>query len=193
MSKIPIQNVISLIEKLIISPNQFWKDRKDNGFKVSPITMIIIPLVFISALVAFIGNFIWSEEFLFNYAIGLSIREILSYSIMFIISCILILKLANNFGYKKESSIIYNLIAYSIVPVLLIAIITYFLPVLSPIKILGVYSFYLFYKGAEICMEIPKENVSKFTSLSILILIFVSGTLYWTTWLIFKKILSHGI
>ncbi len=188
-----IVEIIQVSKELIISPREFWAKQKEEGVKNSVATRVYLLTIIFTSIADFLGELFWSKSFLWSYAIGSSLRTMVSYIVFWFIAGFLIKKLAENYGAKTEKGVISSTLAYAMLPTLIISVIVNLIPGLYPLNVLGLYSLYLFYEGVASCFNLPKENLSRYVLLASLLIILVSGVVYTVTWSIFKNVFSYGI
>jgi len=176
---------------LLGEPKKFWKKKLAEGFKQSVVGTFFIPIVLLSGIAILLGEVFWNNELLWSYAIFKSLREIISYIFQYFITALVLIRLLDNFKGTSNPKTVYNVLAYSILPFLLASITTGLFPGLYVLVIIGLYSFYLFVVGAQTCLEIPKENQSRFIILSILLIVLIFGTVDIISWKILQSIFPY--
>ncbi|MFV0365422.1 MAG: Yip1 family protein [Mangrovibacterium sp.] len=185
--------ITQVCQQMVTSPKLFWQDKQENGIRHTAASSLYIFAVLLSSISAFLGNLMWSKAFLWSYAIGLSVRELIANILVWMLASFIIKKLANNYAAKVESGTVSGVLALSLLPAIVVSIIAHLFPGLYPLHILGLYGFYLFYQGANCCFNIPKENISRYVLLALVLIILISGLTYSLTWIVFKEIFPHGI
>ncbi|MFV0289943.1 MAG: YIP1 family protein [Mangrovibacterium sp.] len=183
---------INQLNEIIFAPNMFFKQNKANELWENVVPIYLFG-VLASAIAAFVGEVFWSEEFLWDYALGKLIRIFVADVMTWLIGGLLIKKLLLNFGATLGKAEVASLLAIALLPSVCISVIVNILPILSPLSFAGLYGLYLFYVGATHYFQIPKEKESKAVLLSIVLIILVSGLMYWLTWTIFNEIFNYGI
>lgn len=188
-----IDEIKHLGQKLSLSPKDFWQENKENSSSNLFIRNTYLLAVLLLGLSAFFGELLWSKAFLWDYALGLSIRECLYFFLLWLIGRFIIAALGENFRAKTKNGLMSSLVAVGLLPTVLISIVINLMPGLYPLHILGLYGFYLFYLGVKQASQIAPENQMRYTLLALVLLILVSGLLYTISWTLFKALFNHGI
>lgn len=177
---------------LLSEPKKFWKKKLAEGFSQSVFVTFFLPLVVLAGAAILLGEIFWNEELLWSYAIFKSLREILSYLLQYLITALVMIRLLENFKGTPNSKTVYNVLAYSLLPFIIASIVTGLFPGLYVLGIVGLYGFYLLVLGIQSCLEIPKENQSRFITLSILLIVLIFGTVNAISWKILQSIFPYG-
>jgi len=177
---------------LLGEPKKFWKKKLAEGFSQSIVVTFFIPLVVLAGVAILLGEISWNEELLWSYAIFKSLREIFSYLVQYFITALVMIRLLENFKGTSNKTAMYNVLAYSLLPFIIASIVTGLFPGLYVLGIIGLYGFYLLVLGIQTCLEIPKENQSRFIILSILLIVFIFGTVNVISWKILQSIFPYG-
>ena len=177
---------------LLGEPKKFWKKKLAEGFSQSVVISFFIPLVVLAGVAILLGEIFWNEELLWSYAIFKSLREILSYLLQYFITAFVMIRLLENYKGTSNSRATYNVLAYSLLPFIIASIVTGLFPGLYVLGIIGLYGFYLLVLGVQTCLEIPKENQSRFIILSILLIVLIFGTVNVISWKILQSIFPYG-
>jgi len=177
---------------LLGEPKKFWKTKLAEGFSQSVFGTFFIPLIILAGVAILLGEIFWNEELLWSYAIFKSLREILSYLLQYLITALVMIRLLENYKGTPNSKTVYNVLAYSLLPFIIASIVTGLFPGLYVLGIVGLYGFYLLVLGIQTCLEIPKENQSRFIILSILLIVLIFGTVNVISWKILQSIFPYG-
>ncbi|MFV0520869.1 MAG: Yip1 family protein [Mangrovibacterium sp.] len=188
-----VSEIIQVVKQLIFAPKQFWQDSKEGDVDSSTNVKLFIFAVFLSGLTAFLGELIWSKAFLWYFALGLSLRVIFSYLLLWFVSGFLINKLALSYKAQLTKGVVSNVLIFSLLPAIIISFFVNLFPGLYPLNMLGLYGFYLFYQGVDSCFNLPKENLSRYVLLALVLIIFVSGLTYTLTWAVLKEVFPYGV
>lgn len=180
------------IKSLILEPKKFWSERKSRNIPANVISQVFLPLVLLVGLAVFLGEIITSPEILWSYAVFKGIREIVSYSLQFIIAVPVLAVLLKNFGGTPERKTVRLVLAYTLVPFLLASFVTGLFHALYIVSIAGLYGFYLFAIGALIMLDIPVENQSRYVILAILLIILTFGLVNILCWRLFQAFFPYG-
>ncbi|WP_372774172.1 YIP1 family protein [Mangrovibacterium sp.] len=177
---------------MIIAPKNFWKKKLVGGFPDSVVVTFFLPMVVLVGLSEFLGEVFWNREFLWSYAVSKALRESLSYLLQYAVTVLILGRLLSNFKGTEHKTTLNNVVAYSLLPFLLASMITGLFPALYVLGIIGLYGFYLFIEGAQICLEIPENNQSRFIILSILLIVLIFGTINVISWKLFQVLFPYG-
>lgn len=177
---------------LLGEPQKFWKQKFVDGFPQSVVSTFFVPMVLMAGIAKLLGEIFWNDELLWSYAILKSLREIFSYLIQYFITIFVLIRLLENFKGTSNPTALYNVLAYSLLPFIIASAITGLFPALYVLGIVGLYGFYLLVLGAQICLDIPKENQSRFIILSILLIVLIFGTVNVLSWKILESIFPYG-
>ncbi|MFV0555163.1 MAG: Yip1 family protein [Mangrovibacterium sp.] len=181
--------IIQTSKEIVLSPQTFWQDKNRHAM----VNRVFLFSVLLSGVASFLGNLMWSKSFLWSFALGKAIREIVADLLMWFVASFIIKKLSENFGAKTESGVVSSVVAWSLLPVVLIAVVVSLIPWLNPLQFLGLYAFYLFYLGVKSCFNLPEANLSRYVLLAIVLIVLVSGLVHAASWSIFKFVFPHGV
>ncbi len=163
--------IYALALELIQNPRAFWKSYANTDESQEELFRnLLYPLVGAAAAAVFLGEFFRSEYFRIWIAALWAIREVLLFAALYFGGIYGINELLKYLGYEEKTEALQKLIAYSLVPFLLVSTVTGFLPFLHLLDIFGVYSFYIFLLGARRLLLLPKEKRDN------LILIIIAAT-----------------
>lgn len=182
--------MISEIKELLVNPKGFWNSKKvEEESGRSLFLKYLVPMFSVLAIAVFIGEFFKRSDFFFEYPILKALRELLLFVLYYFISVFFTKELMKTFGGEKNTELARKLVAYSIIPFLSISILTGLIEYFSVIKVLGFYSFYLFWIGVETLSEIPDNKKHKYSLIVIFISLMVYSFLGWFLTKIFEFIL----
>lgn len=189
------QRYISLfleIKYLILEPKKFWSEQKSRTTQEKVISHVFMPLVLLVGLAVFVGEIINSSEILWSYAFFRGVREIVSYSLQFMIAVPVLTALLKNFGGTPNRKTVSLVLAYTLVPFLLASFVTGMFHALYIVSIASLYGFYVFAIGALIMFEIPVKNQSRYVILAILLIILIFGLVNILCWRLFQAFFPYG-
>lgn len=177
------------IKQLIINPKGFWLGKKEEDGNDALFLSYLLPLLIVLAVAVFVGDFFKRSDFFFEYPILRMIQETLLFVLQYFIGVFFTKELMKTFGGQKNVMLARKLVAYSLIPLLLVSIVTGLFEYFSILKVLGFYSFYLFWVGAELLVELPKGKEYKYSMMVIFVNLFVFSFLSWMLAKIFEFIL----
>lgn len=152
-------NIYELARELILNPRDFWKLHANSGESQEDLFKnILLPVIGAVACAIFFGEFFRSDYFRIWVAVLWIIREILLFSAIYFVGVYGSSKLINYFGYEAKTEVLQKLVGYSMVPFLLISIVTGLFPFFYFLDILGVYGFYIFFVGGRELLLFPREK-----------------------------------
>jgi len=189
------QRYISLfldIKYLILEPKKFWHHRKPDTLPANAVTQVFLPLVVPVGLAVFLGEVINRPEILWSFAVFKGIREMVSYSLQLLVAVPVLAVLLKNFGGTPNRKTVTVVLVYTLVPFLLVSLITGIFHALYIVSIAGLYGFYLFALGALDILEIPTENQSRYVILAILLMILIFGLVNILCWRLFHAFFPYG-
>jgi hypothetical protein len=168
------QQIISTIKENILNPKEFWKARKESTEShLRSITGFFIPVLAVVAVAVFLGEFFRSAHFYMGYAVLKAIREVLLFVLQYLLAVYFTNELIKTFKGEKDIAAVRKLVLFSLTPFLLVSILTGLFQFLYVLDILGIYSFYIFWIGANELLEIPKEKKDSYLIITILVNFFV--------------------
>lgn len=181
--------IIADTKELILNPKRFWEGQKETNSGENLFVSYLLPLLIVLALAVFVGEFFKRSDFFFEYPILKAVREILLYVFQYFIAVFFTKELMKTFGGEKNGEVAKKLVAFSMIPLLLISTFTGLFEYFIVLKVLSFYSFYLFWVGAEVLVELPKEKELKYSMMVIFINLFTFSLLSWILAKIFEFIL----
>jgi len=182
-------NIIKEVKQLIIRPKEFWVAKKEEDTGASTVLAYLLPFFLVLAVAVFIGEFFRRSDFFFEYPVLKTIREILLFILLYFISVFFVKELMKTFGGEKNVVVARTLVIYSMIPFLLVSIVTGLFQYISVLKVLGLYSFYLFWIGAEILVELPENKKYQYALIVIFVNLLVYSFLGWFLTNIFEFLL----
>ncbi len=181
--------LVGEIKQLIINPKGFWSDKKDEEGTASLFVLYLLPILFVLAIAVFMGEFFRRSDFFFEYPVLKAVRVITLFVLQYFIAVFFTKELMKTFGGEKNVVVARKLVAFSMIPLLLVAIVTGLFEYFNVLKVLGFYSFYIFWIGAEALVEVPKDKEYKYSMMVIFINLLSFSILGWLLSKIFEFIL----
>jgi hypothetical protein len=173
---------------LILQPKEEWKTIVEENIHMNLVVRdFLLPLLLISTLASLLGRIIQKVNIGLDWNLLMAdgLREFFGFLLSVYASTYLINELIKSFGGEKNLRRSANLVIYSTVPSLVVSMITGLVPALYPLGVLGLYSFYLFYVGIPVVLDIPEQKHIGFflTSALLMILVFAFIRYFLTTFL----------
>jgi len=150
--------IYALAQELILNPRAFWKSHTNsNESQDELLRNLLFPLLGAVAIAVFLGEFFRSDYFRIWVAALWVIREILLFATIYFGGIYGTNLLIKYYGYEERTVALQKLVAYSLVPFLLVSIVTGLFPFFYFLDIFGIYGFYIFLMGGRRLLLIPKE------------------------------------
>jgi hypothetical protein len=154
-----VQEINVLAQEMIFNPRAFWKSRneiretQDDLFK-----NLLFPLLAAVCTAVFFGEFFRSDYFRIWVALLWVIREILLFAALYFVGVYGTNEMIKYFGYEEKTEPLQKLVAYSMVPFMLVSVVTGLFPFFYFLDIFGIYGFYIFTIGSNRLLSFPKEK-----------------------------------
>jgi hypothetical protein len=180
--KIFYLKIYVLAQEMIFNPRAFWKshyetrETQDELFK-----NLLFPLLIVVCTAVFFGEFFRSDYFRIWVALLWVIREFILFATLYFVGVYGTNELIKYYGYEERIEPLQKLVAYSLVPFMLVSVVTGLFPFFYFLDIFGIYGFYVFTVGSNKMLAIPKEKRGK-TVLQIIV----------ANWIVFGM-LSYGL
>lgn len=166
---------LKLIVDFIRNPKETWEDiyLKQYSSK-NIINNFLLPIVIIGSCFKLIGRFTNFKDYsAVNAILTCTSFILISFSIIYI-SAWIINELLPKFKRDKNFNVIFALISFSSFPAVISSALSSLHPDFSFLNIISVYSVILFWIGANKLLQIPKEHITGFVLISLIIIISVS-------------------
>jgi hypothetical protein len=148
-----------LIQELILNPRGFWRSNSHDGESQDDLFKnLLFPLLAVVCTAVFFGEFFRSDYFRIWVALLWVIREILLFASLYFIGVYGTNELIKYLGFEEKIEPLKKLVAYSMVPFMLISVGTGIFPFFYFLDIFGIYGFYIFTMGSNKLLSFPKEK-----------------------------------
>jgi len=164
-----IKNLFSRCIGIIASPKEEWiKIKEEEGSFFQLMANFLFPLLILTAVAAMIGSYFQmaGTGFSWDIIIVSGLRSVLSILISILMSILAINAMIKTFGGTPNLTQASKLVVYSFVPGILVAIIFGMIPWFYILGLFFLYSFYIFFHGTPLMLDIPQERQSNFSTLS---------------------------
>lgn len=154
-----VLKLVALVQEMIADPLGFWRSHANS--KESRDELLrnwLLPLIGFAALAVFLGEFFRSDYFRIWVALLGAIREILLLAAIYFVGVYGSKEMIKLLGYEVKIDYLQKLVVYSMIPFLIISIVTGLLPFLYFLDIFGVFSFYVFFIGSRVLLKLPKDK-----------------------------------
>ncbi len=164
-----IKNLFSRCIGIIASPKEEWiKIKEEDGSFFQLMANFLFPLLILTTVAAMIGSYFQmaGNTFSWDIIIVSGLRSVLSILISVLMSILAINAMIKTFGGTPNLTQASKLVVYSFVPGILVAIIFGMIPWFYILGLFFLYSFFIFFQGTPVMLNIPPERQSNFSTLS---------------------------
>lgn len=168
-----ISKIIADTKLLLIKPKEFWNIKKDEAERHNAFMVYLLPLLSLLALAVFLGEFFKRSDFFFEYPVLRAVREILLFLLQYILGSYLVAQFMKPFGVEVNKQLARQLVVFSMLPLVLVSIVTGLFPFLYVLDVAGLYSFYVFWLGAKALMKFPENKDHSYVLICIVANLFV--------------------
>lgn len=153
-----------MAREMVLNPQEFWDTLSENNKKTDFLFKgLLIPLLGAGALAMFLGEFFSSDYFRVWLGLLWVAREILLVALLYYGGIFGTNKVLEKYGFKQKEENLQILVIYSILPYLIVSILTNFLPFFRFLDAVGFYGFYIFWLGSKRYLSFPEEKHDNFT------------------------------
>lgn len=177
---------------VLTEPKKVWKDEAVGLSPQALLKNFYLPLVVLVGLGVFLGQLIFSSQFLLSYALAKSLREVVSYLLQYFMAVYLLNELLTGFGGEKNKEAVNRLVAYSFLPFLLMSFVVGLFPGLYALGVLGLYGIYLFVQGVKESLVLPLENQNRYTMVGLLLIFLIFLLLNVFSWKLLQAFYGYG-
>ena len=164
-----IKNLFSRCIGIIGSPKEEWiKIKAEDGSFFQLIANFFFPLLILTAVASMIGSYFQmaGNGFARDIILIAGFRPFLSILISVLLGILAVNAMIRTFGGTPNATQAAKLVVYSFVPGILVAIIFGMIPWFYILGLFFLYSFYIFFHGTPVMLNIPVERQSNFSTLS---------------------------
>lgn len=165
--------IVDDIKQLVLHPKGFWQSKKEEEAGSGLFISKLLPYLLALAVAVFVGEFFKRSDFFLEYPILKAVREVLLFVLQYYIGVFFTKELMKTFGGEKNIEAARKLVIYSMIPLMLVSIVTGLFPFLYVLDIVGIYSFYLFWVGAKELLTFPENKTHSYILIAILVNFFV--------------------
>jgi len=156
-------HVYAVSKNLIINPIQFWRDHQHtNEAPQELLKSLTYPLLAAVLIAVFLGGFFRGDYFSSGMSLLWVIRETMLLSILYFGGIYITRELVHRFGYNVKVEVLQKLVIYSLIPHMVVSIVTGLLPFFFFLDFIGIYSLYVFWLGAHKLLPFPRETRDKY-------------------------------
>ena len=157
-----MSNLLHYSQKMLTEPKQFWDLVSPQKDQINIFLHVYGPYVVLAALAESVGYFLSSSELLFSYGIMTGLRKAVLFVCQYFLAVYVVDKLVKHYGGSPNPRGTRMLVGFSLLPFLMVAVITGLIPFLYIAHILILYGFYLLYTGIPKFYDIPAEKLRAF-------------------------------
>lgn len=148
---------------VIKNPIQFWRDHQFTEEHYSRLLKsLVFPLLALVLVSVFLGGYFRGDYFSAGMSLLWVIREVILLAILYFGGIFITRELVLYFGYDVKISVLQKLVCYSLIPHLVVSIVTGLLPFFFFLDAFGIYGLYVFWLGGRKLLPFPKELRDKY-------------------------------
>ena len=154
---------------IIKSPKKEWiKIKNENDSLFQLFANFFLPLLLLVAVASLAGSYIpmAGKGFTKDVLVVAGLQPVLSILFSIVFSILAINAMIRTFGGTPNVTIASKLVVYSFVPGILVAIVLGLVPWFYILGLFFLYSFYIFFLGTPLMLDIPYKRQSNFSALS---------------------------
>ena len=160
--KVIYLKIYVLVQELILDPRGFWRSHADTRESQEELLKnLLLPLLAAATTAVFLGEFFRSDYFRIWVAALWAIREIVLFASLYFIGVYGTNELIKYLGFEEKIEPLQKLVAYSLMPFMLVSVVTGLFPFFYFLDIFGIYGFYIFLMGGRRLLAFPKEKRDK--------------------------------
>lgn len=185
--KFSFTELYNLVKEIVLSPAAFWTSKK--GVQESQSELLgglLLPLISISSLAVFLGEFFGSAHFYMGFALLKALREAVLFFSFYFIAVYFVGNLMKTFGAEKNIGVARQLVAYSLAPFIVVSAATGLFRFLYILDIFGLYGFFIFWAGVRELVVFPDQKRDSYLIMIIVVNLIVFGLLA----IVLSKIIS---
>jgi hypothetical protein len=161
--EISIRHIGNKAREAVLKPKDFWEDEKINPTNLKQVFVsFYLPLVLLAGIAEFAGQMLRGSGFYLMFPVMRAMREIILFLLLYIVSVFLSNLLIKAFGGEKNLAVVRKLVIFSLIPVLLVSIVTNLFPFLYVLDVAGFYSFFIFLAGVEEMLVFPERKRNRY-------------------------------
>ena len=163
------KNLFSRCIGIILSPKKEWTLIKEEDDSFLDLMMsFLFPLLVLIIASSMIGSYILmiGKEFTMEDLLSSALRQLSSILLSIVISIFAVNGMIGTFKGTPKLKNAAKLVIYSYVPGILVAVVLGIAPWFYILGLLFLYSFYIFFQGTPVMLDIPVERQSNFSTLS---------------------------
>ena len=158
------EKIYLISREMVLNPNGFWaslsEKEKTSNFLLKGLLM---PLVMVYAFAVLLGEFFSSDYFRLWLGLLWVLREVFLVSVLYYCGVFATNKVLERTGFKQNETNLKILVVYSLLPFLIVSILTNFLPFFRFLDSVGFYGFYIFWLGSKTLLYLPEEKRDNIT------------------------------
>ncbi len=158
------QDIYYIARALVLEPQTFWDSISLEKERAKALNKkILFPLAITGAVAMFLGEFFRSDYFRLWLGMLWVMRELILVGVLYYGGIFGTNKILDRFGLKQNEENFQILAVYSMIPYLVISVLTNFLPFFKFLDFAGLYGFYIFWLGSKKYLEFPADKHDNIT------------------------------
>jgi len=177
------QKLVERVKAILLQPEKTWEVIDSEPATIGDLyKAYVIPLALIPAVCGLIGSFFGIGAFGFHYrpsipwAISSAVLSFAGSLVGVYVMALIVDGLAPSFGGTKNQIQAFKVAAYSWTAAWVAGVFE-ILPAISWLSILGLYSFYLLYKGLPRLMKAPADKATSYTVVAVICAIVINAVI----------------
>ena len=157
-----ISKIVALFRQLIVNPSGFWSDVDSwTDVRLRKVKVFLAMEILCSAAATFAHELMKGPQFYAVYAILLSLSEIVTFVLFYLISMWCINYFFPLFGAESDKKTTRQLTLFCIIIPVTVNLLVKIIPFIYPVQILSFYSCYLFWTGIKTLVVFPADSRRK--------------------------------
>jgi hypothetical protein len=165
-----LKQIATNLNLVMLRPGEFWKRQKnDENSQYRLLTSYFVPLLICVAIAVFIGELVRSNHLYIVFPLLKSLRKIILITLYYLICVFFTNELMGVFGAEKNKQVARKLVVYSMTPFLLVSVVTGLFPFFYVLDVIVLYSFYIFWLGADELVSLKGRDLKKYAVVNIIV------------------------
>lgn len=164
-----VKNLFTKSVRIVRSPKEEWLSIKTDQQTIFQLfTTFLLPLLLLTSVAAITGSYFQTDAhpITLSKLIVSGLKPFLSLLISIFLSILAVNAMIRTYGGNQDLNLAAKIVIYSYIPGIVATIIVGLFPVLYLSGLFFLYSFYIFFQGTPILLDIPYERRSNFSALS---------------------------
>lgn len=155
-------HVYTVSYAVISNPIEFWRIHRETDEESADLMKkLLLPLLAVVLVAVFLGTFFRGDYFSAGIGLLWVTREILLNAVLYFGGIYITREMLKHYGYSVDITVLQKLVSYSLVPHLVVSVVTGFFPFFFFLDVFGLYGLYVFWLGGRKLFPFPKETRDK--------------------------------